>query len=152
MNFEDFERLVVDVTLGKDRIYQGSQIRYKARQAAFEEAAEFDEKTFPSPWLKHQALWWLHNLVAHPILAFSPTRKAVEIHELTSRWLNLDDVPYRGKVLKTDGLPNLPEIPNRRAWILHNLVAHVGIGLFPCKLTFEYHDKTAEEMQVPGWV
>jgi hypothetical protein len=89
-NFEDFQ------FWSEAKTPQESQERYKARQAAFEEAAEFDEKTFPSPWLKHQALWWLHNLVAHPILAFSPTRKAVEIHELTSRWLNLDDGSYLG--------------------------------------------------------
>lgn len=32
-------------------------------------------------------------------------------------------------------------------WVVHNLVAHPLIALFPCRITFDFHDYTSERMQ-----
>lgn len=139
----------------------GSHERYKSRIDRFLVDGE------PHPRLRHHGLWLLHNLVAHPILAFVTTQKAAEFHELTSQWLNKKPpmalpqilAPDRPKMVHKNsprGLwlhtPRVPPIKNRGAWVLHNVVAHVAIGVLPCKATFDFHDKTATAMNVPGWV
>jgi len=91
--------------------------------------------------------WWLlHNLVAHPLLAVAPTRRLVDFHDWTSRKLwPADDAP-------SSTASPVPRIHHRLRWVLHNLGAHVAIGLLPCALTFRWHDDTAGRMDVPDWV
>jgi hypothetical protein len=111
-----------------------SAVRYASRQVRF----------VKEPKLYHTALWVLHNCVAHPLLGILPCRETVDIHKLTSMWLNKEKALFRSGVV--------PVIPNRKAWVVHNVVAHTLIGVAPCKTTFEYHDRTAREMAVPGWI
>lgn len=96
-----------------------------------------------NPTLRHHALWFLHNCVAHPLLAVAPGQKSVQFHDLTSAWLN-----HVEKVRPSA----IPRVTNKGLWVLHNAVSHIAIGLVPCKRTFEVHDWTAKLMQVPGWV
>lgn len=118
-----------------------SEARYKLRLAKF----RGDGRRWPR--LRHHALWLLHNCVAHPLLALTTSDPAIELHELTSQWLNHED---RKNVRVIRVLR--PKVQTRGAWILHNLVAHVAIGTLPCTATFRFHDKTAQQMGVPGWV
>ena len=134
----------------------GAQARYSARLRRFVEDGR------PLPKLRHHALWMLHNCVAHPLLAaagkaVSPL--AVEFHELTSLWLDHQRLgrqgisegpngPGRSRVLSF----RLPEVRESGPWMLHNIAAHVAIGLLPCKATFDLHDWSARVMGVPGWV
>lgn len=123
---------------------EGAQERFNIRRRYFRN----DKK--PHPELRHAALWFLHNCVAHPILAVRPGMLAAEFHELTSQWLQhraWDAGNRRLHVHKPEVTP-----AKRAAWVLHNLVAHVAIGLVPCKATFDFHDKTATAMNVDGWV
>jgi hypothetical protein len=127
---------------------EGSHERFQIRRLYFRN----DKK--PHPELRHAALWVLHNCVAHPILAVSPGPMAAEFHELTSQWLrnqHRDHSAGRGRWLLIRKMPVVPP-EKRAAWVLHNVVAHVAIGLAPCKATFALHDKTAEAMDVEGWV
>jgi hypothetical protein len=133
----------VEAGLGK-----GSAERYRARIEKFEKDGK------PWPKLRHHALWMLHNLVAHPILGVMPIEPVVELHELTSAWLN--HVPSSQSLGSwTDRFRDLhvriPKIKRPSLWALHNLVGHVAIGLVPCKATFKLHDWTAK-LAVPGWV
>lgn len=102
------------------------------------------KKNFASK-LEHHVWWLLHNCVAHPILGIFPnTFKSVDFHSLTSDWLNNNKIKR--------GYLSLPKITDQSCWVLHNVIAHTLIGIFPCRLTFEFHDKTAEKMNVKGWV
>ena len=124
---------------------EGSQERFNLRRRYF----QHDNRPYPE--LRHAALWLLHNCVAHPILAVAPGPPAAEFHELTSLWLAHDTWKVGDRHLHVRVMPNVPP-EKRRAWVLHNLVAHVAIGLVPCKATFDFHDKTATAMNVEGWV
>lgn len=129
-------------------LLRGSQARYENRKRMFEADG------LPLPRARHTALWLLHNCVAHPLLVLGdqPSEKACEFHELTSQWLNhTETMPYHKRTLR-DLIYNVPKVENRRAWVLHNALSHLAIGLVPCKATFDLHDRTAEEMKVPGWV
>ncbi len=86
------------------------------------------------------------------MLAVLPSRAAVELHELTSQWLNGKGAVGSGDIKHRVLTTELPKIDSRAAWILHNLVAHVAIGLVPTEATFRFHDWSAEYMAVPGWV
>lgn len=100
------------------------------------------------PRTRHWFYWSLHNLVAHPTLGLIPNRAAIEFHELTSDWLN-----KRYEEIGTDRVvAELPKIPSRSWWLLHNIVAHAAIGLLPCRPTFALHDWSAKKMGVPQWV
>jgi hypothetical protein len=114
-----------------------SMERYRDRVEAF----DLDKKPFPR--LRHGFLWVLHNNLVHPLLAVTQGPVAVDLHQLTSKWLN-KHVYFRH--------PQEVKVVDRRAWVIHNLVAHSLIGLFPCQATFAWHDKTATAMNVPGWV
>jgi hypothetical protein len=46
----------------------------------------------------------------------------------------------------------VPDVELRVAWIKHNVVAHVAIGLFPTPRAFRWHDRTAREMNVRDWI
>jgi len=113
----------------------------------------------PFPGLRHHALWLLHNCVAHPLLALGaqPSEHAISFHELTSRWLNHKTMltwspgQKRHYVTHDMGIP-VPEVKGRKAWVVHNVLAHLAIGLVPCKATFDFHDRSAREMNVEGWV
>lgn len=41
---------------------------------------------------------------------------------------------------------------SRLKWVWHNTVGHILIGLIPVKSVFDYHDKTADDMNVKHWV
>jgi len=121
----------------------GAAGRYEVRKKWFQNDGE------PNPKLRHQAFWFIHNCVAHPMLGLFPNRQAVQFHSLTSSWLNKERV----EISDSDRYPiQAPKIPNKKAWILHNVVAHVAIGLWPSEWTFRFHDESAEKMKVPGWV
>ena len=98
----------------------------------------------PSGFTEHARWWLLHNCVAHPLLGLFPNQRAVSYHDWTSMKLNQWAYPK-------DPSP-LPLIDNRVAWLRHNVLAHIAIGLYPCLWTFHYHDVTALDMNVKGWV
>jgi hypothetical protein len=41
---------------------------------------------------------------------------------------------------------NLPAAKHHFWWLLHNLVAHPAIGLFPVKTAFDFHDWTSRKL------
>jgi len=126
---------------------EGSEFRYLERIRKFEEDGK------PLPHLRHAALWFVHNVVAHPLLALSPSEPAVEFHELTSHWLN-HVAPARVSPRHTARIlhAEMPKVSKKPLWVLHNAISHVAIGVFPCKTTFDLHDWTARLMNVPGWM
>lgn len=101
-------------------------------------------------YMTHHLWWLLHNCVAHPALGLVPCQKTVDFHDWTSDKLN-HHAPYWDKTPTPSKSP-LPVIPNRWRWIEHNVIAHMGIGLVPCTKTFWYHDVTALDQNVKGWV
>lgn len=117
---------------------EGSAHRYRERIEKF----KADGKALPQ--VRHYLFWLLHNLVAHPILGLVPTQVTVDFHEVTSKWLNHEEE----RILATP----VPVIRDRLGWLYHNIVAHVAIGLLPCETTFDIHDTSAKDMDVPGWV
>lgn len=96
-----------------------------------------------APKIRHHIFWVLHNCAAHPLLGVFPNKYLVDIHHLTSEWLNNE---------RNSKSEQIPVIKNRLWWLLHNCVAHPMIGLLPVKLLFQFHDWTAEKMNVEGWV
>ena len=165
MNFSDAEdvepgrdlgdkrNLGIEAGLGHDVTEKpkgkgGSAERYRVRLPKF----EVDGR--PLPRLRHHALWLLHNCVAHPVLALSPSVPAIEFHELTSAWLN-HVAPLTGpsgSLFMRTVKVRKPEIEKPVRWAVHNLLSHVAIGLLPCEATFKLHDVTASWMAVKGWV
>lgn len=143
---------------------------YGSRERYTERLQRFEKDGAPYPKLRHYALWLLHNCVSHPLLAIYPGSMAVEFHDLTSQWLNgettrdrhLMEEPHRSEAKRRGmHLPMLhgrwltvrmPKIQDRKAWVVHNALAHIAIGIFPCTATFSFHDRTADKMKVPGWV
>lgn len=119
-----------------DPTFRHAIVRYFARKRTFRGDG------LPLPNLRHQALWLLHNCVAHPALGFAPNRTTVALHQITSAWLN--HAPYVHR--------EVPYIEDRFAWKIHNVVAHTIIGVFPRPHTFAWHDETAEALGVKGWV
>ena len=97
------------------------------------------------PALRHHLWWLLHNVVSHPVLGFWPNERCVRFHDWTSRHLN-----RRRRIFMSD----LPFIPSNRrgAWLWHNVVGHLAIGLFPIRAAFDFHDRTANSMGVKDWV
>lgn len=137
--FDAFDSFAEEEKAEEERLSQSALLRYQKRRRKFSE----DGKKFPR--LRHDTLWILHNCIVHPMLAISPTEKVVDLHQLTSKWLNkMYRVTLSGVMV--------PKIPNRKAWVKHNLFAHLAIGFVPCEKTFAYHDETAKEMNVPYWV
>jgi hypothetical protein len=118
----------------------GAAERYRARIPKFEQDGK------PLPKLRHHSFWLLHNCVAHPVLAVLPFTFALKFHELTSAWLNHVEPFHR------DLGRYRPAIRRPALWALHNLGAHVAIGLWPSQTTFRFHDWSAKAMAVPGWV
>ncbi len=98
-----------------------------------------------SSWVTHQFHWLLHNCVVHPLLGIYPSKITTRMHQQSSDWLNRVNWPYKYQ-------PRVPAIPNRWAWVKHNCFAHIAIGLLPIQAAFDFHDRTAKEMGVPGWV
>lgn len=112
----------------------------------------------------------LHNNVVHPLLGLSYlvdriseemtgeyyplSQLMVDLHHLSSHWLNNPGhwAPLGGNDLGGFKLERAPEVHNLKAWLLHNMVAHPLLGLFPGPRTGAYHDKTAHEMGVDHWV
>lgn len=124
--------------------------RFKHRVSTFKEI----EKSYPR--LKHRFYWLLHNCVAHPALGILPNWKAIEFHQLTSIWLNSHLPPRHSKWKAPHNYETILiftklDIKDKAKWMLHNCVAHVAIGLFPCRPTFKFHDWSAKYMDVEGW-
>jgi hypothetical protein len=40
----------------------------------------------------------------------------------------------------------VPVVKHRLLWLLHNNVAHFAMGLYPCAVTFAFHDWTSRKM------
>lgn len=116
-----------------------SAARYQRRQRAWQAHHQH------LPLLRHHGWWLLHNLVAHPWLGFSPTQRAVDFHDWTSQHLNQVDE------LRRSEMPVIPQ-GRRLAWIKHNVLGHVAIGLLPICASFVFHDRGAEAMGVEDWV
>jgi hypothetical protein len=118
---------------------QTSGGRYAHRRRVWRDSHRF------LPGVRHHAWWLLHNCSAHPVLAVSPTNWAVWFHDWTSQHLN-----QRRRFIPS----SLPEIPEGRlhAWVFHNAVCHVAIGLVPIGPVFRFHDRTAETMGVEDWL
>lgn len=148
MDFRDYQdeepTPAPPVEAPKPKPPKGSGKRYTARISLFEADGA------PAPKLRHMGFWLLHNCIAHPLLGFFPNQKTVEVHELTSSWLNheMHGFDKARRVLHA----KVPTIPNQALWVLHNVVSHVAIGVAPSDFTFAMHDWTAELMQIPGWV
>lgn len=103
-----------------------------------------DRRAFPRT--RHFFYWLVHNLIAHPLLGLFPSKLTVRFHSVTSNWLN-----HRSGWNRID--PEPPRPTKWGWWLLHNIVAHFAIGLFPfATFPFRLHDWTAEKMDVPGWV
>ena len=49
----------------------------------------------------------------------------------------------RAKQFATDGKP-YPKLRHAYWWLLHNVVVHPLLGLFPTKTTFRWHDVTSD--------
>lgn len=45
----------------------------------------YDDRRARTPWARHTFWWWLHNAVAHPLIAFVPVRFFFRFHDWTSR-------------------------------------------------------------------
>lgn len=115
----------------------GAEYRHQYRINKWRRAERF----FPK--LRHDAWWFLHNVVSHPLLGLWPSKEAIWLHDYTSQKLN------RRASLRPSPTPKIPDF---YLWAKHNILGHVAIGLFPTRRAFDWHDKTAEEMKVPGWV
>ena len=94
-------------------------------------------------WLIHALASLTHNCLAHPLLGVSPCRGTVWLHDRSADWLNLSPVVTRSE---------LPQIPDRRAWLVHNCLAHPLMALAPLRRAFDAHERTAARMRVDGWV
>ncbi len=123
----------------------GAEARYRARIPLFEGDG------LPNPRLRHYTHWLIHNCVVHPLLGAIPNIRMAELHQLSSNWLNRKRVFADFGKIERRGPPKIPE-GNRGWWLLHNVAAHIAIGLCPTRPTFAFHDWTAEKMGVPGWV
>lgn len=99
----------------------------------------------PYPWARHTAHWLLHNVVVHPLVGLLPGKVTTKLHDLSSEWLNKDEL------IRVSNVPVIRD-DHRKDWLFHNIVAHALIGLVPCEETFKLHDRTAREMRVKGWV
>jgi len=135
MNFEDFE----------DEAPSTCESRYHER------VEKFVQDGTPNPRLRHHLLWLAHNCVAHPLLGVLPNMRTVELHTVTSNWLNKNRAMRDLVPMFTE--MRLKEIPSKpdKWWVFHNVVAHVAIGLAPIKPCFDFHDWSAKKMDVPGW-
>lgn len=45
----------------------------------------YADRRAKTPWARHTFWWWLHNAVAHPLIAFVPIRMFFRFHDWTSR-------------------------------------------------------------------
>lgn len=99
----------------------------------------------PHPVLRHWGFWVIHNCVVHPMMAVSPSSFLLELHELSSYWVN-----HRSGSALYFNLP--PKIKSRFWWTLHNFIGHMAIGILPIKPCFAFHDWSAPKMGSPDWV
>ena len=153
---------IEDDNFDRDPIWQTSRERYYGRKARWvREHGKMGR-------LLHGAHWLFHNNVVHPLLGvaavadevlsrtslganltYSLLQVAVDVHHLSS--CMLADPHQNDPDLSSPGR-GVPYIPDLKKWLLHNNVAHPIIGLAPCTQSFAFHDQTAEEMGVKGWV
>ena len=116
--------------------YATCEGRYEMRKARWKKSGV----VFPR--LRHHFWWVLHNVVAHPLLAY-PTSLGLWFHDWTSMHLN-----QKTKFVASPW----PEPPRWHEWVLHNVAVHATIGVAPCFLTFQWHDINSEQMDVEDWV
>ena len=52
-----------------------------------EDGAEqrYRERAASRPWVAHAVWWWVHNVIAHPLIGIAPLRSAFRFHDWTSR-------------------------------------------------------------------
>lgn len=104
--------------------------------------------TVAAKWVAIDKLAGLpHPVAAHALrtVAEDLSRLALDLHDLSSKHLN-----------RLFHYPRSP-VPSgntsrAKAWLVHNVLAHVAIGLLPCEATFAWHDETARDMGIRGWV
>ncbi len=123
----------------------GSEQRYTNRIPLFTADGE------PHPRLRHYTHWFVHNCIVHPLLGVIPNERTAELHQLSSNWLNRKRSFQDFGRVERQGPPKIPE-GKRAWWLLHNVAAHVAIGLCPTRPTFAFHDWSAKKMDIPGWV
>ncbi len=136
--------------LKDDEPATGAEQRFHARIPLFVKDGR------PNPRLRHHTHWLIHNCIVHPLLGVIPNQRTAELHSLSSNWLNHRAGDWkqrlRGGAYQTfSPIPQIPE-GKRGWWLLHNVVAHMAIGLCPTKPAFDLHDWSAEKMDVPGWL
>lgn len=126
------------------RARRGAGVKGDTAAKRFDSRCQAFEDRFGS-WgaLLHAGAWWLHNCVAHPLLGIAPGRATVWLHDRTAAWLNLGPAPQPSP---------LPTIGRRWSWLVHNCVSHPLMGLAPLAWCLSWHEDTAEQMDVPGWV
>src|SRR5581483_4891672 len=123
-------------------VRRGSEARFKSRHVLFEDG-------LPHPHLRHYCLWLIHNCISHPLLGALPNERTAEFHQVSSNWLNR--YWWGNAPINDVKAPKIPE-GKRGWWVLHNVAAHMAIGVCPTRWTFAFHDWTAEKMGVAGWV
>jgi hypothetical protein len=126
-----------DIT--EEKMSQTSHGRFYQRLALF----KGDGKAYPR--LRHFGFWLIHNCLVHPLLGVVPRPFVLDLHELSSRWLNQKRNPFVFPFV-------YPKIPSYFLWFFHNVFAHILIGVFPIRPMFAFHDWTATLMGVPDWV
>lgn len=94
-------------------------------------------------WFIHTLASLTHNCLAHPLLGILPCTLTVWLHDRSADWLNLSPVVTHSE---------LPEIPDRRAWLVHNCLDHPLMALAPRRRAFDAHERSAVRMRVEGWV
>ena len=115
----------------------GAGSRYVVRSRRWEASGRFGW------WYRHQAWWWLHNGLSHPLLGVLPCGWTVWFHDWTSAGLNLHDELRPSRT---------PDVSGRYwKWFLHNVFGHLAICV-PLEVCFEFHDWGSREMGVRGWV
>jgi len=57
---------------------------------------------------------------------------------------------YKHRLKRFKRYKKFPRLQHGFWWFLHNCIAHLAIGLFPCKATFWTHDYTSNKLNLKG--
>ena len=98
------------------------------------------------PIIRYRFWWFIHNCMIHPALGVWPLQLFIWCHDWTAHKLNIHDP------LQQSPAPVILNLKSYLRWMLHNCIAHFVIGICPCNKTFQFHDDTAEAMNVSHWV
>lgn len=130
------------------RIDNGQELEYTPSSYQRDQDRRFDwfyDVSF-LPIIRYRIWWLIHNCMVHPMLAILPIRLVLFAHDWTGYKLN------RLEIFQSSPPPDIPlHLRSYFEWFVHNFVAHIAIGLVPCRTTFKFHDYTAKRMDVNGW-